>query len=259
MKGQVLDTRLATVNRVAWELGGARGPAELADAAMAMLSELLDGDITALNQVDTTTGQAVMRVYPDPVTDVTAALAEHIADHPVAGHYQKRPGEMRPVRIGDLVADREWVKSPVYAGVFRPWGVQRLVAIPVAPLEYPLDGVRCSAYATYRSGRDFGDDILESAVALQPALIAMHRAAQVDLSVDDEREAARARAGLTTRELHVLALVASGMTAQAIGHAERISPRTVRKHLEHIYAKLGRHDRLAAVDHARQLGLLPPR
>ena len=40
--------------------------------------------------------------------------------------------------------------------------------------------------------------------------------------------------------LQLLALVASGMTAQAIGHAERISPRTVRKHLQHVYAKLGR-------------------
>ena len=80
----------------------------------------------------------------------------------------------------------------------------------------------------------------------------------MDLSVDEEREAARDRAGLTARELQLLALVASGMTAQAIGRAERISPRTVRKHLEHVYAKLGRHDRLAAVDYARQLGLLAP-
>ena len=258
MKGQVIDTRLATVNRVAWELGEARGPAKLVDAAMVMLSELFGGDITTFNQVDSATGQALMRVYPDPVADVTAALAENIADHPVVAHYQKRPGEMRPVRLGDLVADREWLKSPMYAEVFRPWGVQRQVAIQVTPPEYPLDGLRACAYATTRSGRDFGDDVLELATALQPALLALHRAAEVDLSVDEEREAARDRAGLTARELQLLALVASGMTAQAIGRAERISPRTVRKHLEHVYAKLGRHDRLAAVDYARQLGLLAP-
>jgi DNA-binding CsgD family transcriptional regulator len=52
--------------------------------------------------------------------------------------------------------------------------------------------------------------------------------------------------------------MATGMPAQAIGHVERISPRTVRKHLQNIYAKLGHHDRLTAVDHARRLGLLPP-
>jgi DNA-binding NarL/FixJ family response regulator len=33
----------------------------------------------------------------------------------------------------------------------------------------------------------------------------------------------------------------------------------VQKHLENAYRKLGRHDRLLAVDRARELGVLPPR
>ena len=170
MKGQVIDTRLATVNRVAWELGEARGPAELVDAAMVMLSELFGGDITTFNQVDSATGQALMRVYPDPVADATAALAENIADHPVVAHYQKRPGEMRPVRLGDLVADREWLKSPMYAEVFRPWGVQRQVAIQVTPPEYPLDGLRPAHTRPPAPGVISATTFLELATASQPAL-----------------------------------------------------------------------------------------
>jgi ATP/maltotriose-dependent transcriptional regulator MalT len=61
---------------------------------------------------------------------------------------------------------------------------------------------------------------------------------------------------LTARELEVLRLVARGFTAVACGHVLRISPATVRKHLEHAYDKLGVHDRLLAVERARQLGVL---
>jgi DNA-binding CsgD family transcriptional regulator len=251
---QMVDKRLVTVNRLAWDLGGVQGPDRLIDAAMPILLELLNGEIVGLNQIDVATGRALLRMEPQSVPDMAPALSAHLSGHPVIEHYRIRAGETRPVRMGDLVADRDWLNSAVYAEVFRPMGTQRQLALPLTPFNH----IRPCGYAVNRSGHDFDDGTLELAAALQPALIALHRAAGVDLSVDDEREAARARAGLTSRELQLLSLVATGMTAQAIGHVERISPRTVRKHLEHIYAKLGHHDRLTAVDHARQLGLLPP-
>ena len=63
-------------------------------------------------------------------------------------------------------------------------------------------------------------------------------------------------AALSPREVDILSLVAQGLTADSIARRRRISPRTVRKHLEHIYAKLGHHDRLAAVTVAASLGLI---
>ena len=65
-------------------------------------------------------------------------------------------------------------------------------------------------------------------------------------------------AALTARELAVLAVLAEGLPADAIGRRLGISGRTVAKHLEHIYRKLECNDRLVAVTLARQLGLLPP-
>ena len=144
---------------------------------MPILLELFNAEVVALHQIEIATGQAFVRVHPQSVTDVTAALAAHLTDHPAVEHYRTRTDEMGP---------------------------------------------------------------LELAVAVQASLVAVYGAAEVDLSVDEEREAGRDRTGLTARELQLLAFVASGMTAQAIGHAERISPRTVRKHLQHVYAKLGR-------------------
>lgn len=63
---------------------------------------------------------------------------------------------------------------------------------------------------------------------------------------------------LTARELAVLVLLAEGLTAVAIARKLAIAERTVRKHLERIYAKLGVTDRLSAVLNAQRAGLLDP-
>ncbi|WP_441789825.1 response regulator transcription factor [Leifsonia sp. YAF41] len=51
---------------------------------------------------------------------------------------------------------------------------------------------------------------------------------------------------LTPRELRVLTLVAGGSTNAAIAVSLSCSPRTVAKHLEHVYAKLHVANRAAA-------------
>ncbi|HSK80858.1 MAG TPA: LuxR C-terminal-related transcriptional regulator [Thermoanaerobaculia bacterium] len=56
--------------------------------------------------------------------------------------------------------------------------------------------------------------------------------------------------GLTHRQAEVLCLLAAGKGTGEIGEALFISPRTVRKHFEHIYERLGVHSRAAAVSAA---------
>ncbi len=58
---------------------------------------------------------------------------------------------------------------------------------------------------------------------------------------------------LTGTEATVLALLAEGYTALGIARRLSNSPRTVHKHLEHIYRKLGVSDRLMAVQVAADL------
>jgi DNA-binding CsgD family transcriptional regulator len=53
--------------------------------------------------------------------------------------------------------------------------------------------------------------------------------------------------GLTERENEILAWLSQGKTNREIAQALSISPRTVKKHLEHIYGKLMVHRRSAAV------------
>jgi DNA-binding CsgD family transcriptional regulator len=56
---------------------------------------------------------------------------------------------------------------------------------------------------------------------------------------------------LTPREQQVLAWLAEGKTNAEIAQILVAAPATVRKHLEHIYAKLGVHTRTAAVARTR--------
>jgi HD-GYP domain-containing protein (c-di-GMP phosphodiesterase class II) len=63
-------------------------------------------------------------------------------------------------------------------------------------------------------------------------------------------------AGLTAREVEVLALVARGLSNKEIAQRLVIAPKTVRNHVEHIYAKIGVSSRAAAGYFASEQGLL---
>ena len=65
-----------------------------------------------------------------------------------------------------------------------------------------------------------------------------------DLDVD--ALSAGPSAPLTSREVQILASIAGGATNKEVAAELDISPRTVQKHLEHIYDKLGVHRRTAA-------------
>ncbi|MGH7577614.1 MAG: LuxR C-terminal-related transcriptional regulator [Longimicrobiales bacterium] len=80
-----------------------------------------------------------------------------------------------------------------------------------------------------------------------------------DLARLEERARKGGRAapgGLTTRELQVLRLVATGMTNQAIATELFISPKTVARHVSNIFGKLRLSTRAAATAYAHQHNLV---
>ena len=62
---------------------------------------------------------------------------------------------------------------------------------------------------------------------------------------------------LTAREVEVLQLLAGGAPNRAIAEQLVVTPETVKKHLSHLFDKLGAANRTQAVARARELGLLP--
>ena len=71
-----------------------------------------------------------------------------------------------------------------------------------------------------------------------------------------ERSEASSTTVLTQREVSVLRLLAVGSTASSIARTQGVSEKTVRKHLQNIYAKLNCHDRLLAVREAHRIGVI---
>ncbi len=63
-------------------------------------------------------------------------------------------------------------------------------------------------------------------------------------------------AGLTTREVDVLRLLARGLSSKQIATQLVITPKTARNHIEHIYTKIDASSRVAASLYATEHGLL---
>jgi DNA-binding NarL/FixJ family response regulator len=63
-------------------------------------------------------------------------------------------------------------------------------------------------------------------------------------------------AGLTEREAEIVALVARGLQTKQIGRSLDISPKTVDRHIQNSYRKMGVSSRAAATLYAIENGLL---
>jgi DNA-binding NarL/FixJ family response regulator len=70
------------------------------------------------------------------------------------------------------------------------------------------------------------------------------------------RKADEASDGMTAREVEVLKLMSSGLANKQIAYRLRISEKTVRNHISHIYEKIGVVDRAQAALYAVRKGLI---
>lgn len=107
----------------------------------------------------------------------------------------------------------------------------------------------------------FGPDELDLwADAEEPLAALFLRADRDDADAPAGRQGeppvAADQSGITERERDVLELLALGLTAMAIANRLQVSPRTVHRHLDNAYRKLGVHDRLLAVGAAQRHGLI---
>lgn len=64
--------------------------------------------------------------------------------------------------------------------------------------------------------------------------------------------------GITRRELDVLAALSAGGPNKEIARQLGLSPNTVKSHIASLYSKLDVSGRIAAIEKARMLSLIPP-
>ncbi len=130
-------------------------------------------------------------------------------------------------------------------------GHEHAIALPLY-----LDANTLVAIVLNRSKLDFGERDRERLELLRPHLAFLYGHARRAAAHEAGGASAQAQApplpdpasrGLTLRERDVLQWLACGKTDADIAALLSISPRTVHKHLEHIYMKLGVETRTAAV------------
>jgi DNA-binding CsgD family transcriptional regulator len=242
------------VLEIGWSLAANRSEDELSAVAVKEALSFIGADEADFNAVNLAARRVRVGLFPhsEMAGEVASQLTDVIAEHPVIRHLE-RSAQILPVRLTDLVPASQFLRSRIYETLFRPRGLQFQLVVPVQTDKRGRTG---AAYAMNRSKRDFDESAMARAVALQPVVAALHAALSVRKPTPEQIDIARAKSGLTPREVEILGFVASGMTANAIGHAQRISVKTVRKHLENAYCKIGVHDRLQAVAYCRDLGLL---
>jgi DNA-binding CsgD family transcriptional regulator len=239
-----------------YELGTVTSRQDFLHAAAQTLLSLIGGDVIGWNSVDVAAGRVEVACFPDDALDekiITDRLRETTDDNPMIVSYLRTRADLLPRRLSDVCTHRDLIRTRTYAELLRPTAANHQLTILTGRI-LPISG-RC--WAINRSGSDFADREIDLATRLQPLLWVLdHTRELLSNRSSDRDEDMAARLRLTTRELEVLRYVGGGLTADAIGHLLRISGRTVRKHLENTYRKLGCHDRLIAVQHARTLGLL---
>jgi DNA-binding NarL/FixJ family response regulator len=208
-------------------------------ATLEALARLIPCDTVGYTELDRLNRRVVEYVGTDGRDDADDAPFWRIVDeHPLCQH-QQAYADFSAKRLSDVIERRQFIRKRVFAEWFRPFGI-------VAELEVGIarSRARTRNFVFDRSHGDFSDRDVNVLGMVAPHLARIHETTRL------RRATAVIEPGtlehLTTRELEILELVAAGLTNAAIGERLWISPGTVKKHLDNVYAKLGVANRTAA-------------
>ena len=156
-----------------------------------------------------------------------AAFDRHFHEHPLV-RYHAYQGGRGTQRISDSLPIERFRRSALYNDYYRRIRIDHAMALPI----YVRDGVLVS-FVLNRTRRNFTDRERALLDALRPHLARVY-------------QRLNRLGGLTAREAEVLRWVAAGKSDAQIAAILHISARTVQKHLQHSYEKLGVESRTAA-------------
>lgn len=165
-------------------------------------------------------------------------------------HYRVREGRLDAVRMSDVVSRRRFRESRIYREYFRTFGVAYILDLGL-PERSPRQ--RSLILLRGEDTTDFSERDRAVLELLRPHLYhlevhaALRRRLTEALQEQNGGRESGAYASLTPREREIVELVAEGKTNAEIAAKLWVSPSTVKKHLEHVYAKTGVGRRAAIV------------
>jgi len=231
------------------------GPDDFARRGVEHLPALIGADLTTLSTCDCDSGhRGFVSDQPGAISARDSDVFDHyFHTHPLLRDHVRNPAAVTK-RIDDVQPEGAFRNTPLFNEYYRRIGIDHVMAVPVH-----VDGRFLVSFVLNRSGTPFGARDRDLAEVIRPHLanlyhLAVARARSRDLPADASFD--RAAAPLTLREREVLDWVAAGKTNRDIAAILFASPRTVEKHLEHIYEKLGVETRTAAVMRVRTISSL---
>jgi DNA-binding CsgD family transcriptional regulator len=165
-------------------------------------------------------------------------------DHPTVAHRSRTGDYVTPLTFSDVVSTLAFRRTRMFDEFWKPSDTSYKLSIAM-----PVGSDRMIDIGFTRSLHDFDGRERTILSLMRPRLARILRDA---LLLD-----ALSQHGLTTRERDILAQVAAGRSNAQIAAELFLSPGTVRKHLEHVYAKLGIHSRTEAASLVRRAALAP--
>jgi len=223
---------------LAWARAGERAfPLETLEA----LARIIPCDTLGYTELDRLNRRVIEYVGTDDDGGDDALFWEIVGEHPLCRH-QQAYADFSATRLSDVIAHRQLVATRVYAEWFRPYGIAAELEVGIA-----RSRARTRNFVFGRTRGDFSGRDVAVLQLIAPHLARIHETTQLRLCAGIAEPENLER--LTTREAEILELVAVGLTNAAIAERLWISPGTVKKHLDNVYAKLGVANRTAAAAH----------
>ena len=201
------------------------------------LPRLVSSELTTLSVCNLDSGHR--RVVCDQPGVISRRELEvfdrYFYDHPLVREHGRNPTAVTR-RIEDLLPSSAFQRTPLFNDYYRAIRIDHVMAVPIHVDRHVL-----VSFVVNRSKRGFSDRDRERVEVIRPHLGHLYRLSARKNEALEEIEA------LTARERDVLGWLGAGKTDKDIAAILAISPRTVQKHLQRIYEKLGVETRTAAV------------
>jgi len=183
-----------------------------------------------------------------------AEYAPFVGTHPIVASFLQSPALLEPRSTSQVTTLRGWYATEAYQRGHRALGVDDQLAILLA-----REGAETVGLSLARTGARFTSRDRELL-----SLVGLHLVRSVRRTTMQGGPAQMMApvlrphplppppapvvgdAAVTPREREVLGLVAAGLTNRMIGRRLGVTEKTVGKHLEHVYEKLGVTDRVSA-------------
>jgi DNA-binding CsgD family transcriptional regulator len=250
--GEVISIEARVLSLVG-EVSGLLELEQFRDGLLAALGREIPSDFVSLNGIAPDPAHNWSIAEPSVPERYYAAFGRFALQNPIAErHLRTRDG--RPVRFSDIVTVDQLHNTDLYREVYAEIGVEHQIAFTL-----PSPSERILAIALSRTHEDYTDTERDLLALARPHLIQAYRNALefTDRRPDADRsgpqgldEADLRSLGLTAAQARVLRRIAMGSSTDGVARDLGIAPRTVHKHLERIYSRLGVTDRAGAAARA---------